>query len=98
MGDLVCRCLVQKILPDLGRDPADWVAKLFTYGAPHGGITFDAGFGLLERLRDRTGINGAEIFGPERTYEYLTPCRRTHERGSGKVFRDHLGDTVSWSG
>ncbi|RNG26484.1 esterase/lipase family protein [Streptomyces botrytidirepellens] len=73
MGGLVCRCLIQKILPDLGRDPADVVGKLFTYGTPHGGITFDAGFGLLERLRDLTGINGAEIFGPERMYAYLTP-------------------------
>ncbi|WP_063726542.1 esterase/lipase family protein [Streptomyces sp. RTd22] len=73
MGGLVCRCLIQKILPDLGRDPADWVGKLFTYGTPHGGITFDAGFGVLERLRDLTGINGADIFGPERMYAYLTP-------------------------
>lgn len=73
MGGLVCRCLIQKILPDLGRDPAECVAKLFTYGTPHGGIAFDFGFGLLERLRDATGINGAQIFGRERMYEYLTP-------------------------
>ncbi|MFF3659588.1 esterase/lipase family protein [Streptomyces olivochromogenes] len=73
MGGLVCRCLIQKILPDLGRDPADYVGKLFTYGTPHGGIAFDLGFGILEKLRDVTGVNGAEIFGPERMYEYLTP-------------------------
>lgn len=73
MGGLVCRCLIQKILPDLGRDPAECVGKLFTYGTPHGGITFDFGFGMLERLRDTIGINGAQIFGPERMYEYLTP-------------------------
>lgn len=73
MGGLVCRCLIQKVFPDLGRDPADWVGKFFTYGTPHGGIAFDAGFGLLERLRDLTGINGADVFGPERMYAYLTP-------------------------
>jgi pimeloyl-ACP methyl ester carboxylesterase len=73
MGGLVCRCLLQKILPDLGRDPAECVGKLFTYGTPHGGITFDVGFGMLEKLRDAIGINGAQIFGPERMYEYLTP-------------------------
>ncbi|XER99906.1 esterase/lipase family protein [Streptomyces sp. S1D4-11] len=73
MGGLVCRCLIQKILPDLGLDPADYVGKFFTYGTPHGGIAFDVGFGVLERLRDVTGINGAEIFGSERMYEYLTP-------------------------
>jgi pimeloyl-ACP methyl ester carboxylesterase len=73
MGGLICRCLLQKIIPDLGRNPGDYVDKLFTYGTPHGGITFDAGFGLLEKLRDVIGINGAEIFGPRRMYEYLTP-------------------------
>ncbi|MFD3654607.1 esterase/lipase family protein [Streptomyces sp. NPDC058620] len=73
MGGLVCRCLLQKLLPDLGRDPADCVDKVFTYGSPHGGITFDAGFGLFEKVRDATGLNGAEIFGPKRMYEYLTP-------------------------
>jgi hypothetical protein len=39
----------------------------------HGGIAFDVGFGVLEKLRDITGINGADIFGPQRMYEYLTP-------------------------
>ncbi|MEV5150589.1 alpha/beta fold hydrolase [Streptomyces werraensis] len=73
MGGLVCRCLIQKVLPDLGRDPAACVGKLFTYGTPHGGITFDFGLGMLERLRDAIGVNGAQIFGPERMYEYLTP-------------------------
>jgi hypothetical protein len=73
MGGLVCRCLIQKVLPDLGRDPAECIGKVFTYGTPHGGITFDFGFGMLERLRDTTGINGAQVFGPERMYEYLTP-------------------------
>ncbi|MFD5899585.1 esterase/lipase family protein [Streptomyces sp. NPDC060366] len=73
MGGLICRCLLQKILPDLNRDPTDYVDKLFTYGTPHGGITFDVGFGLLEKIRDVTGINGADIFGPRRMYEYLTP-------------------------
>ncbi|MDQ0846176.1 triacylglycerol esterase/lipase EstA (alpha/beta hydrolase family) [Streptomyces sp. V1I6] len=50
MGGLICRCLLQKVLPDAGRDPADCVDKVFTYGSPHGGITFDAGFGLFEKV------------------------------------------------
>ncbi|MEV6203578.1 alpha/beta fold hydrolase [Streptomyces sp. NPDC051771] len=73
MGGLICRCLIQKILPERGIDPAGRVAKLFTYGTPHGGISFDFGFGMLERLRDAIGINGADIFGRERMYQYLTP-------------------------
>ncbi|TQS46917.1 esterase/lipase family protein [Cryptosporangium phraense] len=74
MGGLICRCLLQKVLPDKGLDPADWVDKLFTYATPHGGIAFDVGFGLLERLRDLTGIDGADIFGRDRMYQYLTPA------------------------
>ncbi|MFD6274769.1 alpha/beta fold hydrolase [Streptomyces sp. NPDC060209] len=81
MGGLICRCLVQKVLPDLGRDPADCVDKLFTYGTPHGGIAFDVGFGLLEKVRDAVGINGADIFGPRRMYEYLTPAADTQPDG-----------------
>ncbi|MFF7166552.1 esterase/lipase family protein [Streptomyces sp. NPDC008086] len=73
MGGLICRCLLQKVLPDRGRDAVGCVAKFFTYGTPHGGITFDLGGGLLERLRDMTGVQGADIFGPRRMYEYLTP-------------------------
>jgi hypothetical protein len=32
---------------------------LFTYGTPHGGIQFNVGFGLLEKLRDRFDIGDA---------------------------------------
>ncbi|MFF1953807.1 esterase/lipase family protein [Kitasatospora herbaricolor] len=74
MGGLICRCLLQKVLPERGEDPGEYVDKLFTYGTPHGGIAFEHGLGLLERLRDATGVNGADIFGPERMYEYLTPA------------------------
>ncbi|GGQ68460.1 esterase/lipase family protein [Streptomyces asoensis] len=73
MGGLICRSLIQKVLPDLGEDPADHVDKFFTYGTPHGGIAFDVGFGLVERLMDATGISGADIFAHRRMYEYLTP-------------------------
>lgn len=81
MGGLVCRCLLQKILPDLNREPTDYVEKLFTYGTPHGGITFDLGFGLLEKVRDAIGISGADVFGPQRMYEYLTPESEVDPQG-----------------
>lgn len=79
MGGLICRCLIQKVIPDLRRDGAldqraeDYVDRLFTYATPHGGIEFDIGFGLLERVRDAFGIAGADIFGPARMWEYLNP-------------------------
>jgi len=79
MGGLICRSLVQRVIPD---DPdhggtldagTRFVERIFTYATPHGGIEFAVGFGLIERLRDLTGLGGADIFGPERMYEYLTP-------------------------
>lgn len=73
MGGLICRCLIQKVLPDAGRRAEDCIGRLFTYATPHGGIAFDVGFGLLERLRDTFNIAGGDIFGPDRMYEYLTP-------------------------
>ncbi len=75
MGGLICRSLIQKIIPDRrpDRSASDYVSRLFTYGTPHGGIEFELGFGLLERLRDATGFAGADVFGPSRMYEYLTP-------------------------
>jgi len=78
MGGLIVRSLLQRVLPD---DPdlggrldagTTLVDRVFTYATPHGGIEF-VGFGLLERIRDLTGILGADIFGPDRMFEYLTP-------------------------
>jgi hypothetical protein len=40
---------------------------------PHGGLSFAIGNGLLERIRDATGFQGSDVFGPDRTYQYLTP-------------------------
>lgn len=79
MGGLICRSLVQRVIPD---DPVAggtlaagtaYVARIFTYATPHGGIEFAVGSGSLEKLRDLTGVQGADIFGPARMYEYLTP-------------------------
>jgi len=72
MGGLVSRSMIQRVIPDRGERAEDHVARLFTYGTPHGGIEFAAGGGLFEGLRDFFDVNGASIFGPERMYEYLT--------------------------
>jgi pimeloyl-ACP methyl ester carboxylesterase len=84
MGGLICRSMIQRVIPDAS-DPADdpaerlraatrYVARVFTYATPHGGIEFAVGGGLLEKVRDLTGFQGADIFGPGRMYEYLTPA------------------------
>ncbi|SEP85119.1 alpha/beta fold hydrolase [Arthrobacter sp. OV608] len=93
MGGLICRSLLQRVIPesvagdDGGIDPAAgarYVARVFTYATPHGGIRFAVGLGLFEKLRDATRFQGADIFGPDRMYEYLTPpaLRRIQTRES----------------
>jgi pimeloyl-ACP methyl ester carboxylesterase len=80
MGGLVARCMIQKIclLPNAeggSRLPArDIVAKLFTYGTPHGGIAFD--ISALNWAQEAFGPAGSDIFAPEKMYGYLTPGAR----------------------
>lgn len=82
MGGLICRSVLQRVIPeaeageDGSVDPAaaaEYVSRMFTYATPHGGISFAIGHGLLERIRDATGFQGSDIFGPDRMYQYLTP-------------------------
>ena len=82
MGGLICRSLIQKVIPENNGKPTDYVDRLFTYGTPHGGIHFAAGLGLLERLRDRFDIGDAAIFGQERMYQYLTPGATENDQPS----------------
>ncbi|MBA2444264.1 MAG: alpha/beta hydrolase [Nocardioidaceae bacterium] len=84
MGGLISRSMIQRTIPEtysaqrLGAQQrylaAHFVDRLFTYGTPHGGIEFDVGFGLFEKVRDDFGLGGGDIFGPQRMYEYLTPA------------------------
>ena len=75
MGGLICRSLIQKVIPErrAGKKATDFVSRLFTYGTPHGGITFDLGFGLLDKVRDEFGLGGADWFSPREMYSFLTP-------------------------
>jgi pimeloyl-ACP methyl ester carboxylesterase len=81
MGGLVCRCLIQKVLPERGEHASDHVDRLFTYGTPHGGIHFDVGWGLLEGVRDAINLQGAAIFGRRQMYDYLTPDTDRQAKG-----------------
>lgn len=82
MGGLICRSLLQRVIPESTAQRKDrvnpaagseYVARVFTYATPHGGIRFSVGFGWLERIRDATGFHEADVFGDERMYDYLTP-------------------------
>lgn len=84
MGGLIVRSMIQKVAPEKTDGSPDaakaFVDRVFTYATPHGGIEFAIGFGALEKLRDLTGLAGADIFGPARMYQYLTPERSTKKR------------------
>lgn len=80
MGGLVARCMIQKVsrtadavTGEPRRPGSELVDKLFTYGTPHGGISFDAGGGLLDWAMETFGPHGSEVFAPDRMYAYLTP-------------------------
>ena len=79
MGGLIARCYLQhpdiSYLKDAAKPFHDWrdtgVDKLFTYGTPHGGITFRRGLGWAEGFRDFLDPNNAANFGPKRMRAFL---------------------------
>ncbi|MGR6967768.1 esterase/lipase family protein [Geodermatophilus sp. URMC 61] len=83
MGGLVCRSMIQRVIPDRGERAEDYVERLFTYGTPHDGIELAVGWGVVEGLRDLFDVQGAAVFGPERMYEYLSPRTSTSGRSDG---------------
>jgi pimeloyl-ACP methyl ester carboxylesterase len=86
-GGLIARSLIQRHYPMETGWRADSAAhtapavkhidKVFTYGAPHGGIQFAVpGGGALEWARDRLGRNNMDDFGRKRLREFLLPPDR----------------------
>jgi len=81
MGGLICRCLIQKIYPDMAADPAmaayraarpsDEIARLFTYATPHGGIALRNPVADLAGNLMQLGLLGAEVFRREAMVDYL---------------------------
>lgn len=78
MGGLIARCMMQKVAPEQGASAKDLVAKLFTYGTPHGGIVFQSG--ALNWFEDVVGPAGSDIFAPEKMYGYLTTNKKLGDR------------------
>jgi len=72
MGGLVCRTLIQNLLPSAGQDPKRWVHRLVTMGTPHGGIEMDAIPEILQKVVTGTfNAFDAGIFQPDRMRQYL---------------------------
>lgn len=91
MGGLIVRCMMQKICLQPNeqgqpRKPAkELISKFFTYGTPHGGISFDAG--ALNWVEEAFGPAGSDIFAPAKMYGYLT---------AGAHFGDVPGKGANW--
>lgn len=91
MGGLICRSMLQQVCltpiqnadkTETPRQPgSDLVDKLFTYGTPHGGITFAAGGGLIDWAVETFGPAGSDIFSPRKMYGYLTPGAKWGDQG-----------------
>ncbi|MDT4941030.1 MAG: hypothetical protein QOJ34_1119 [Pseudonocardiales bacterium] len=80
-GGLIIRSLLQRGYPDAGEKATEHVDRVFTYGAPHGGIHFDIPGGLtLEWFRDTLGWHNVDDFGLERMYRYLTPLAEQRKK------------------
>jgi pimeloyl-ACP methyl ester carboxylesterase len=78
MGGLIARCMIQKKCQQDGRVAArDIVARLFTYGTPHGGIR-SAG-GVAQWIEATFGPAGSNIFAPELMQGYLDPGKNFGE-------------------
>ena len=78
MGGLIARCMIQKICQKDGRSPArQLIARLFTYGTPHGGIR-SAG-GVAQWIEAAFGPAGSKIFAPEYMQGYLDPSKNFGE-------------------
>ncbi len=84
MGGLICRSLVQRTWAD-GRATRR-IGRIFTFGTPHKGISFQHIFSIGEAVRDLFGRYDADTFGARRMREYLGfdedfPADRLHELG-----------------
>lgn len=73
MGGLVCRTLIQNLLPHkYGRDPKEVVHRFVTMGSPHRGIDLGRIPDVIENfLTSRLNPFDANIFQEERMREYL---------------------------
>lgn len=85
MGGLVCRTLIQNILPKEGQDPKRWIHRLVTIGTPHRGIELGAIPDILENLMTST-LNpfDSNIFKETRMREYL---KLGQKKAEGKKYK-----------
>ena len=73
MGGLVCRTLIQNILPfEDKEDPKDWIHRLVTMGSPHRGIELSLIPDFVQRaIAQNLNPFDSNIFSPDRMRQYL---------------------------
>ena len=72
MGGLVCRTLIQNLLPAKKEAPRDWIHRMVTLGTPHKGIDLGRIPDFLERtLVRKANPFDANIFEEKRMRKYL---------------------------
>jgi pimeloyl-ACP methyl ester carboxylesterase len=72
MGGLVCRALIQNLLPAGGEDPKRWIHRFVTMGTPHGGIELGRIPDIAERLAaENLNPFNSGIFFPRQMRDYL---------------------------
>jgi len=72
MGGLVCRTLIQNLLPTRKQDPKRWIHRLVTLGTPHGGIELSHVPDFVETVATNwLNFFNSGIFAPDRMVQYL---------------------------
>lgn len=72
MGGLVCRTLIQNLLPSAGEDPKRWIHRLVTMGTPHRGIDLGRIPDFIEEfISERLNPFDSNIFKEKRMRSYL---------------------------
>jgi hypothetical protein len=83
MGGLVCRTLIQNLLPGDSKDPKRWIYRLVTLGTPHGGIELSHIPDFLETIATSwLNLFDAGIFNPKKMLEYLKLPKQGYEAHS----------------
>jgi hypothetical protein len=72
MGGLVCRTLIQNLLPAANKDPKEWIHCFVTMGTPHRGIDLGRIPDVIENfLTSKLNPFDANIFQEDRMRDYL---------------------------
>jgi Palmitoyl protein thioesterase len=72
MGGLVCRTLIQNLLPTRGEDPKRWIYRLVTLGSPHRGIDLGRIPDVVEKfVTSELNPFDSNIFQEPRMRDYL---------------------------